>query len=385
MFRDVWSKIVIFSLWTYLPWHWTMKVFVTKYNFTGFVADQNSYNGLTLKKDPIGNLRRLEQMTLCFRVNLEYFLLMGQYSPILDLLDGGGWEGGVKVEENRLRLLEFYLKDPIENLHRLRIKTFTAKIVEARKAGNQNWHWPRFEKPANIKEWNHFCIGYSAVTKTLILMHNGKVEVKHRRPELVNEVEDFLPSQWLGRMEDGSKKEGEFLTRRGILVLKKENVQGSFTDLNVWDSLLSNKDMKKFTTCSENLRGNLLPWRGEDWEMSPEIGLDEYEVVERSFGEICSPPNIRYLFFPERITWVEAINVCGKFQGKLVTTEVEEDYHNMRAFLSIFTPLPVWLRFTDGGSEGIWVDYETKRSPKFDIPWLHISEPTGFVGNIVHF
>ena len=136
MFREVWSKIVIFSLWTYLPWHWTMKVFVTKYNFTGFVADQNSYNGLTLKKDPIGNPRRLEQMTLCFRVNLEYFLLMGQYSPILDLLDGGGWEGGVKVEENKLRLLEFYLKDPIENLHRLRIKTFTAKIVEARQPGS---------------------------------------------------------------------------------------------------------------------------------------------------------------------------------------------------------------------------------------------------------
>lgn len=208
-----------------------MKVFVTKYNFTGFVPDQNSYNGLTLKRDQIGNPRRLEEMTLCFRVNLEYFLLMGQHSPLLDLLDGGGWEGGVNVEEDKLRLLEFYIKDPIENLHRLRIKTFTDKIVEAREAGNRNWHWPKFEKPANIKEWNHFCIGYSATTKKLILMHNGKVEVEHVRPELVNEVDDFIPSQWLGRMEDGSKKEGKYLTRKGILVLKKENVQGSLPTL----------------------------------------------------------------------------------------------------------------------------------------------------------
>ena len=372
-------KTIFLLVCLHIPCHWSIKVFVTKYNFTGFVPDQNSYNGLTLRRDPIGNPRRLEQITLCFRVKLEYFLLMGQHSPLLDLLDGGGWEEGVKVEENKLRLLEFYIKDPIENLHRLRVKTFTAKIVEARHAGNRNWHWPKFKKPANIKEWNHFCIGYSSITKKLILMHNGNVEVEHTRPALVNEVDDFIPSQWLGRLEDGSKKEGEFLTRRGILVLKKENVQGSLTDLNVWDSLLSKEEMQKFTMCTKNLRGNILPWKGEDWEMSPEIGSDEYEVVERSFDQICSPPS-RFLFFQERITWREAIKVCSKFQAKLVVTEVEDDYHNLQEYLSTFTTLPVWLRFTDGGSEGVWVDYETKRSPKFDIPWLHISEPTGFVG-----
>ena len=73
------------------------------------------------------------------------------------------------------------------------------------------------------------------------------------------------------------------------------------------------------------------------------------------------------------------------FQAKLVVTEEEEDYHNLRNHLSTLTTLPVWLRFTDGGSEGVWVDYETKKSPKFDIPWLHISEPTGFVGMNVHW
>ena len=100
MLREGWCKCIIFSIWLHIPWHCSMKVFVTKYNFTGFVPDQNSYNGLTLKRDLLGNPRRLEEMTLCFRVNLEYFLLMGQYSPLLDLLDGGGWEGGVKVVEN---------------------------------------------------------------------------------------------------------------------------------------------------------------------------------------------------------------------------------------------------------------------------------------------
>ena len=45
----------------------------------------------------------------------------------------------------------------------------------------------------------------------------------------------------------------------------------------------SKEEMQKFTMCSKNLRGNIFPWKGEDWEMSPEIGSEEYEVVERSF------------------------------------------------------------------------------------------------------
>ena len=370
-----WWQIIL--VWLHLPYRLLMTVFVTRYNFTSFVPDQNSYNGITLKRDLNEDPRRLESFTLCFRVNIEYFLLMGQHSPLLDLLDGGGWEGGVKVDEKKLRLLEFYIKDPIENLHRLRVKTFTEKIVESRKAGNRNWHWPKFAAPVNIKDWNHFCIGYSSITKKIILMHNGNIEVEHTRPDSVKDIEDFVPSQWFGRMEDGSKMEN--LTRRGILLLKKENVQGSITDLNVWDSLLSTEEMQTFTMCVKNMKGSFLPWKGDNWEMSPEIGLDEFEVMEKSFEEICSPPS-RFLFLPERITWDEAILVCNQFQGKLVVTEVEKDYRDLQEYLSKFTTLPVWLRFTDNWSEGEWIDYETQRPPTFDIPWLHISEPTGFVG-----
>ena len=40
--------------------------------------------------------------------------------------------------------------------------------------------------------------------------------------------------------------------------------------------------------------------------------------------------------------------------------------------------------------EGTWVDYYTKEVPSTPIPWLRISEPTGFIGacqfywNIIH-
>ena len=94
MLTEEWWKTVALLICLHIHCHCSMKVFVTKYNFTGFVPDQNSYNGLTLRRNQIGNPRRLEQITLCFRVKLEYFLLMGQHSPLLDLLDGRWRLGG---------------------------------------------------------------------------------------------------------------------------------------------------------------------------------------------------------------------------------------------------------------------------------------------------
>ena len=122
--------------------------------------------------------------------------------------------------------------------------------------------------------------------------------------------------------------------------------------------------------------------------------------------------------------------VCSKFQGRLVETETEEDYerfckegkilpialttfHNsqQQQFFYIWyqrlfefledagrrsnTEAPTtWLRYTDNDKvkgkflqknlmfvkEGTWVDYSTKQAPLTPIPWLLISEPTGFIG-----
>ena len=75
-------------------------------------------------------------------------------------------------------------------------------------------------------------------------------------------------------------------------------LKGSFTDFNVWDSFLSQDDLEQFTLCKysyfahycdwscqlswrSNMVGNLLPWDGNNWEMSREISEDEYQVQQR--------------------------------------------------------------------------------------------------------
>ena len=34
--------------------------------------------------------------------------------------------------------------------------------------------------------------------------------------------------------------------------------------------------------------------------------------------------------------------------------------------------------------EGFWVDFATHMAPTTPIPWLHISEPTGFIGGVLN-
>ena len=43
-------------------------------------------------------------------------------------------------------------------------------------------------------------------------------------------VEDYLPAEWLSPMLDGSKAEGKFKTRKGLVAMKKSNIQVSNED-----------------------------------------------------------------------------------------------------------------------------------------------------------
>ena len=49
------------------------------------------------KEDQFKEKIKFKELTFCFRINLEYFRLLGTYSYILDLMDGGGWENGKEV------------------------------------------------------------------------------------------------------------------------------------------------------------------------------------------------------------------------------------------------------------------------------------------------
>ena len=87
-----------------------MDVFHTFYNLeTDFIVGQR---GLTLKREMIQPQKKLKEMTICFRIKMDFFTIIGDYIPIIDLLDGGGWVNGVEVEKFQERTFDFRIRFP---------------------------------------------------------------------------------------------------------------------------------------------------------------------------------------------------------------------------------------------------------------------------------
>ena len=178
-----------------------LQTFRTHYNLeTPFIDGQR---GLTLKKEMIPNITKFQEITFCFRLNIDFFTIIGDYIPLLELLDGGGWDAGVEVEQFQERTVDLRVRDPLTNTNLFRVTTFVDKIAEMRERGNRDWQWPPLSQPVNILEWNHFCLSYNVATRNMKLVHNGELEVSHVRPVEVASLEDYIPSQWFGPNLDG--------------------------------------------------------------------------------------------------------------------------------------------------------------------------------------
>ena len=178
-----------------------LQTFRTHYNLENPFID--GQRGLTLKKEMIPNITKFQEITFCFRLNIDFFTIIGDYIPLLELLDGGGWDAGVEVEQFQERTVDLRVRDPLTNTNLFRVTTFVDKIAEMRERGNRDWQWPPLSQPVNILEWNHFCLSYNVATRTMKLVHNGELEVNHVRPVEVASLEDYIPSQWFGPNLDG--------------------------------------------------------------------------------------------------------------------------------------------------------------------------------------
>ena len=163
--------------------------------------------------------------------------------------------------------------------------------------------------------------------------------------------------------------------------MKKEDdahaVQGSFTDFNVWDKVLTVQEMKDFTLCHYDMKGSLIPWNSEDWVFTEEIDASEYELGEVEFSKLCSMKG-RLEMFPDKVIISTALNTCKIFGGTMVVTEEDKDYDELLELMNQYDTVQTWLRFSDKENDGEWKDMETGLiQPFLSIPWDLENEPTG--------
>ena len=85
-----------------------LDTFHTMYDLsTNFVTGKR---GLTLKRQMIENSTKFQEMTVCFRIKMDFFTIIGDYIFLLKMLDGGGWINGVEVNRFQERTLDFRVR-----------------------------------------------------------------------------------------------------------------------------------------------------------------------------------------------------------------------------------------------------------------------------------
>lgn len=89
---------------------------------------EQGLRGLTFKKQMIPASTKFKEMTICFRIKMDFFTILGDYISILDLRDGGGWVDGVEVEQFKERTFDFRIRDPLTNRNLFRLTTFVDQV-----------------------------------------------------------------------------------------------------------------------------------------------------------------------------------------------------------------------------------------------------------------
>ena len=56
-------------------------------------------------------------------MRLDYFTIIGDYIPLLELLDGGGWVNGVEVKKFQERTIDFRIRSPDNSLSHFSLLT----------------------------------------------------------------------------------------------------------------------------------------------------------------------------------------------------------------------------------------------------------------------
>ena len=113
----------------------------------------------------------------------------------------------------------------------------------------------------------------------------------------------------------------------------------------------------------------------------------QYRVVDLETSSFCTSES-KYTFFPDSYAFLDAINLCTRFGGRIVDLSTEEKVMNVTSYLGGLKDDPAWsstldtrtyTMFTDEQQFNVWRDFETGELPEDPLVW-GFGEPNG--GNV---
>ena len=149
---------------------------------------------------------------------------------------------------------------------------------------------------------------------------------------------------------------------------------GSMTDINVWDTILSEEESENWMKCRIHMEGNVFSWQNSSQHVEPK-GL---MVVNESLKRICDQNRIMFVG-RESLNFEETFRHCNKIGSMAVISSYESAIEVIQILKSYGITSDIYTGHTDLEVEGEWVVHDTNQKMTWN-NWKNC-EPNSWNGN----
>ena len=218
-----------------------------------------------------GYTQDIAEFTLCYRVMVESYndahvSLIVAWKPSIEDYSGDFQEASYFAE-----VTEYLSGFDIDGLQSS--TNFLFRDIPDGGIGNRSmpvWHHevlPRFIEPG---QWIHFCIAYSSLEHILYRYQDGHKVFSY---QYTDKVVTPFPSTLFDNLSFGT------------------NLRGLITDINIYSSFFTEKDMKTWTTSCNHDDGDIFAWAPNKVIMIKADDGKKLSFIKLDQSEVCPDPN----------------------------------------------------------------------------------------------
>ena len=145
------------------------------------------------------------------------------------------------------------------------------------------WYYIMHEDiPYIHQRWNHFCLIYSISKEASWLYHNGQLISNltisddtvygYKFKKVIPSSSEAYDSSFIVGQEPDSMR-GSFN--------EKQAYSGDIFGLNIWDRILSSRDIESMYSCLRRPKGNIIEWNVSKWKKN------KVQISENASEQIC--------------------------------------------------------------------------------------------------
>ena len=211
--------------------------------------------------------------------------------------------------------------------------------------------------------WNSFCMNLNKTSLT--------IKVNKFPPIVLSNDNDSMPFLFSGNFVFMNIERPEY--HHNMI----SPMFGAFTDLNVWNTILSKEDEDSWIKCQFEKEGNVISWK----EYGQHVQMTGLKIVNESLKNIC-PKEFRHLIVASgNKDFYDTVNYCNKF-GSIADISNMDSINEVANILEPYNDVDVrvFTGYTDLEVEGEWIHYNSRKKLALVENW-YPGEPNSWGGN----